>query len=329
MPARLVLSDSHMTRLSVVTPIYNEVDNITRLIAEVESALRSPFPDFELIAVDDGSNDGSSQLLREKAKIHPFLKVITLLRNCGQSSAFDAGIQHASGEIIVTMDADLQNDPKDIPALVRRLDDGFDVVTGWRKNRKDGFFWRKMPSLIANAIVRTVTGTKIHDLGCSLKVYRANVIKELRLYGEMHRYICPLLENIGARVTEQEVHHRPRTAGVSKYGIARVFKVLLDMIYVWFNKSYQTKPMYVFGGAGVTLLFASFVLTIIAAYEKFSQGVFVHRNPIFLIALVFSVIAFQFFGIGLLAEMLVRTYFESKGRDSYLIREKIGFVEKQ
>jgi glycosyltransferase involved in cell wall biosynthesis len=203
----------------------------------------------------------------------------------------------------------------------------FDAVTGWRKKRQDGFFWRRLPSLIANAIVRKVTGTRIHDLGCSLKVYRADVIKELRLYGEMHRYICPLLQNMGARIAEEEVHHRPRTAGVSKYGIARVFKVLLDMIYVWFNKSYQTKPMYIFGGAGVTLLGASFLLTALAAWEKFSQGVFVHRNPVFLIACVLLVIAFQFFGIGLLAELLVRTYFESKGRDSYLIRERIGFVQ--
>ncbi|MDR3606302.1 MAG: glycosyltransferase family 2 protein [Oligoflexia bacterium] len=315
------------TRLSIVTPIYNEVDNIPRLIEEVERAIRPHFPDFELIAVDDGSKDGSSRLLREKAKTHPFLKVITLLRNCGQSAAFDAGIQHASGQIIATMDADLQNDPQDIPRLVEMLGEDYDVVTGWRKRRQDGFFWRKLPSLIANAIVRKVTGTRIHDLGCSLKVYRGSVIKELRLYGEMHRYICPLLENMGARIAEAEVHHRPRTAGVSKYGIARVFKVLLDMIYVWFNKSYQTKPMYVFGGAGVTLLGMSFLLTALAAWEKLNNGVYVHRNPVFLIALILLVIAFQFFGIGLIAELLVRTYFESKGRDSYLIRERIGFHE--
>jgi glycosyltransferase involved in cell wall biosynthesis len=311
--------------LSVVTPIYNEVENIDRLISEVEQAIRPRFPDFELIAVDDGSIDGSNRLLKQKAEQHSFLKVITLLKNSGQSAAFDAGIQAASGKIIATMDADLQNDPLDIPKLVDLLNEGYDTVTGWRKNRQDGFVLRKFPSWIANWIVRKVTGSRIHDLGCSLKVYRADVIKELRLYGEMHRYICPLLGNMGARITEIEVHHRPRTAGVSKYGMGRVFKVLLDMIYVWFNKSYQTKPMYVFGGAGTAMLFGSGILTSIAAYDKFVNGIFVHRNPLFLIALIMLVIAFQFFGIGLLAEMLVRTYFESKGRESYLIRDRVGF----
>jgi glycosyltransferase involved in cell wall biosynthesis len=319
------ISGINMTSISIVTPIYNEVENIDRLIQEVENAIRPRFPDFELIAVDDGSNDGSNQLLKEKAAQHPFLKVITLLKNSGQSAAFDAGIQAASGKIIATMDADLQNDPLDIPKLVDLLNEGYDTVTGWRKNRQDGLFWRKVPSWIANAIVRKVTGTRIHDLGCSLKVYRADVIKELRLYGEMHRYICPLLGNMGARITETAVHHRARTAGVSKYGIGRIFKVLLDMIYVWFNKSYQTKPMYVFGGAGTLMLFTSAVLTGIAAYDKLINGIFVHRNPLFLIALILLVIAFQFFGIGLLAEMLVRTYFESKGRESYLIRDRVGF----
>jgi glycosyltransferase involved in cell wall biosynthesis len=317
-----------MTSLSIVTPIYNEVENIDRLIAEVENAIKPRFPDFELIAVDDGSNDGSNRLLKEKAAKYPFLKIITRLKNSGQSAAFDAGIQGASGKIIATMDADLQNDPMDIPKLVDLLNEGYDAVTGWRKNRQDGFVLRKFPSLIANWIIRKVTGTQIHDLGCSLKVYRSEVIKELRLYGEMHRYICPLLGNMGARITETEVHHRPRTAGVSKYGMGRVFKVLLDMIYVWFNKSYQTKPMYVFGGAGTFLLFLSGILTSIAAYDKLVGGIFVHRNPLFLIALILLVIAFQFFGIGLLAELLVRTYFESKGRESYLIRERIGFDDQ-
>jgi glycosyltransferase involved in cell wall biosynthesis len=311
--------------ISIVTPIYNEVENIDRLITEVEKAIRPRFPDFELIAVDDGSTDGSNRLLKEKAQKYPFLKVITLLKNSGQSAAFDAGIQAAAGKVIATMDADLQNDPLDIPKLVDLLNEGYDTVTGWRKNRQDGFVLRKFPSWIANWIVRKVTGSRIHDLGCSLKVYRAEVIKELRLYGEMHRYICPLLGNLGARITETEVHHRPRTAGVSKYGIGRVFKVLLDMIYVWFNKSYQTKPMYVFGGAGTVMLFGSGILTAIAAYDKFVNGIFVHRNPVVLIALIMLVIAFQFFGIGLLAEMLVRTYFESKGRESYLIRDRVGF----
>jgi glycosyltransferase involved in cell wall biosynthesis len=311
--------------LSIITPIYNEVENIDRLITEVENAVKPRFPDFELIAVDDGSNDGSNRLLKEKAAKHPFLKVITLLKNSGQSAAFDAGIQAASGQIIATMDADLQNDPLDIPKLVDLLNQGYDTVTGWRKNRQDGLILRKLPSLVANAIVRKVTGSRIHDLGCSLKVYRAEVIKELRLYGEMHRYICPLLGNMGARIAEVEVHHRPRTAGVSKYGMGRVFKVLLDMIYVWFNKSYQTKPMYVFGGAGCVMLLVSAILTGVSAYDKFVGGVFVHRNPLFLIALIMLVIGFQFFGIGLLAEMLVRTYFGTKGGENYLIRDRAGF----
>jgi len=312
--------------LSVIAPTYNEAENIPNLIEEVRQTMQKADIDFEFIVVDDGSTDGSDKILRSLAPIHPFLKVVVLRKNSGQSAAFDAGIQHASGSVIATLDADLQNDPADIPRLLKTLNEGYDVVTGWRKSRKDGLFFRRFPSKIANAIIRVVTGTRIHDLGCSLKVYRSTLLKELRLYGEMHRYICPLLENMGARIAEVEVNHRARAAGVSKYGIGRIFKVLLDMIYVWFNRTYQTKPMYVFGGTGVALVLTSIFLSALAGWEKYYHGAYVHRNPVFLIAMVCLIIAFQFFGIGLVAELLIRTYFEARGSNSYFIRETIGFL---
>lgn len=311
--------------ISVVLPIYNERDNLLPLFDEIERALSATNKRFEIIAVDDGSRDGSARVLREAVAQRPYLRVIEFRRNSGQSAAFDAGFRAASGELVVTMDADLQNDPADIPALIAKLDEGFDVVTGWRKNRKDGAVLRKLPSTIANFMIRRLTGTRIHDLGCSLKVYRRYVTDEMRLYGEMHRFISVLADGQGARVGEVVVNHRARRAGQSKYGLMRTFKVLLDLTTIWFMRRYQTKPIYLFGGLGVLMFMSAFVISGVVLYEKFIDGVWVHRNPLFLIGITCALTGVQSIGTGILAELIVRTYFESQGKTAYSIASRAGF----
>ncbi len=312
--------------ISVILPIYNEVENIRPLIEEIKAALADS-GDYEIIAVDDGSRDGSTQLLRELTASEPRLRALFFRRNAGQSAAFDAGFRNASGDVLVTMDADLQNDPRDIPLLVKKLDEGFDVVTGWRKNRKDKLFLRKIPSLIANRFIRFATGTKVHDLGCSLKAYRRPITEELRLYGEMHRFISVTAAALGAEIGEVPVNHRPRIAGKSKYGMQRALKVVLDLMTVIFLRSYQTKPIYVFGGFGLGSLLISATLSAYVLWEKFDLGIWVHRNPLFLIAVVCFLMGVQFIGVGLLAEMITRTYFESQDKTPYSIVSRAGFGE--
>ncbi len=317
--------DPQPVEVSVVLPIFEEKENLRPLLEEIEAALSEAGLRFEVIAVDDGSRDGSRELLEVLAKEKAYLRVVVFRRNCGQAAAFDAGFRHATGRRVVTMDADRQNDPKDIPKLLAKLDEGFDVVTGWRRDRKDGMFLRKVPSKIANAFIRRVTGTRIHDLGCSLKVYEREITDEIRLYGEMHRFLVPLAESQGARVTELEVNHRARVAGVSKYGISRTVKVLLDLLTVWFLRRFATKPIYVFGGAGFAMIGLALVMSGVVLYEKFAMDAWVHRNPLFNIALMSGLLGVQSIGLGLLAELVVRTYFESQGRTSYPIAKRIGF----
>ncbi|HKQ68173.1 MAG TPA: glycosyltransferase family 2 protein [Polyangiaceae bacterium] len=311
--------------ISVVLPIYNERENLVALLDELAGVLTPLGKEFEILAVDDGSRDGSVELLKAAAAERSYLKVLLFRRNSGQSAAFDAGFRAATGSVVITMDADLQNDPADIPRMLEQLDQGFDMVTGWRKNRRDGMFLRKVPSRIANAIIRLLTGTPIHDLGCSLKVYRKHVTDEIRLYGEMHRFISVLADGLGARVGELVVNHRPRIAGKSKYGLVRTVKVLLDLTTVWFMRRYQTKPIYVFGGLGAMMLFGGFGLSAIVLYEKFADGTWVHRNPLFLIAITCFLMGMQSIGTGILAELIVRTYFESQGKTAYTIASRIGF----
>lgn len=311
--------------LSIVLPMYDEVDNVAPLLEEIEAALSAHR--FEVIAVDDGSRDGTRELLRRLVGEKPYLRAIFFRRNSGQSAAFDAGFRAASGRVVVTMDADRQNDPRDIPRLLAKLDEGFDLVTGWRKHRKDAVLLRTLPSRAANAFIRWVTGTRVHDLGCSLKVYRREITDEIRLYGEMHRFLVPLAEHQGARVAELEVHHRARVAGASKYGLSRTLKVLLDLLTVWFFRRYHTKPIYVFGGAGFVMLALSVLLAAFVLYQKLALGVWVHRNPLFSIAAFSGLLGVQSLGMGLLAETLVRTYFESQGRSPYPIAERLGFPD--
>lgn len=311
--------------VSVVIPVYNEEGNLRSLIEEIERALAPTSKTFEIIAIDDGSRDGSRQVLIELARQRPDLKVIVFRRNCGQSAAFDAGFRFASGRVIVTLDADRQNDPADIPKMLAMLDEGYDVVTGFRAQRQDQFLLRTLPSRIANFIIRRVTKTQVRDLGCSLKVYRREITDELNLYGEMHRFIAVLVENMGARLAEVPVNHRSRTSGQSKYGLTRVFKVLLDLVTVWFMRSYHTKPIYVFGGVGLLLLGISGAISLYVLYEKFWLAIWVHRNPLFILSMILMVVGVQFLGLGLLAEIVVRTYFESQQKKSYNIASKIGF----
>jgi len=311
--------------ISVVLPIYNEKENLVPLLDELEGVLEGTGKEYEVIAVDDGSDDGSVEVLRSAAAGRKRLKALFFRRNCGQAAAFDAGFRAATGDVVVTMDADRQNVPADIPEMLAKLDDGFDMVTGWRKDRKDGFATRKVPSRIANFIIRRLTGTRIHDLGCSLKVYRKQVTKEMRLYGEMHRFISVLAEGIGARVGEVVVNHRPRVAGHTKYGLARTVKVLLDLTTVWFMRRYQTKPIYVFGGLGVVMVLAGMAISGVVLYEKIADGTWVHRNPLFLIAITCFLMGMQSIGTGILAELLVRTYFESQSKTPYSIASRAGF----
>jgi glycosyltransferase involved in cell wall biosynthesis len=312
--------------IAVVLPVYNERENLRPLLAQIEQALLPMARSFEVIAVDDRSVDGSTELLHDLAAEKPYLKAIFFRQNYGQSAAFDAGFRAASADLIVTMDADLQNDPADIPRMIEVMEArSLDFVAGNRGRRKDGLFLRRLPSRIANWLIRRVTGTKLRDLGCSLKLYRHAVIEELRLYGEMHRFIGVLVEGLGARTAEIRVNHRPRLNGDSKYGITRTFKVLLDLVTVWFMRGYETKPIYVFGGIGMVLGAGSVLLSMFVLWEKLSRGIWVHRNPLFILSMGMFMIAVQFLVLGLLAEIMVRTYFESRHKPSYLIGEKIGF----
>ena len=311
--------------ISVVLPIYDELDNIVPLLDEIDAALEPTGKTYEIIAVDDGSHDGSTELLKKLAGERKTLRAVFFRKNCGQAAAFDAGFRNASGEVVVTMDADLQNDPKDIPALIEKLDTGFDMVTGWRKNRRDGAILRKIPSRIANLMIRKLTGTEVHDLGCSLKVYKKHVTDEMKLYGEMHRFISVIAASQGAKIGEVVVNHRARQAGVSKYGLRRTIKVILDLMTVSFLGGYQSKPIYVFGSLAMAMFAAGFFLSVFVLWEKYDQGAWVHRNPLFMIAIMLFVMAFQFLGTGILAEVIVRTYFESQDKTAYTIASRAGF----
>ena len=315
-----------MVDISVILPVFNERESLVALVDEIAAALTAMEESFEILAINDGSTDGSDVLLRQLAQERPYLKMLCFRRNCGQAAAFDAGFVNATGNIVVTMDADGQNDPADIPRMIGYLrEQNLDFVAGERADRQDVLLSRKVPSRIANWIIRRVTGTKLRDLGCSLKVYRGEIVRELRLYGEMHRFIGVLVEGLGARTGQIAVNHRPRIAGTSKYGIGRTYKVLLDLMTVWFIRGYQTKPLYVFGTFGLLLMAGAVALAGFVLWEKISLGVWVHRNPLFLMSMAMAIVAVQFFGMGLIAEIMVRSWFESRQKPSYLIAERVGF----
>ncbi len=314
--------------LSVVVPCYNEEELVERLVEEldrfVEEFHRSG-RSVEVIVVDDGSTDRTYDRLVEAACSRLYLKLIRFRRNFGQTAAMTAGFEAASGEVIVPMDADLQNDPADIPRLLAKLEEGYDVVSGWRKDRKDRFWSRKLPSMLANRLVSWAGGLRLHDYGCTLKAYRKDVLDPVRLYGEMHRFIPIYAKWAGARVTEIPVNHRPRTAGQSKYNLGRTFKVLMDLVTLKFLGDYSTKPLYMFGGLGTLFCLGGIAAGIVTLVQKYTTGAWVHKNPLLLLAVFLFLVGMMMFSMGLLAELLVRVYHESQGKRTYLVRETRNF----
>ncbi|HWP57774.1 MAG TPA: glycosyltransferase family 2 protein [Candidatus Acidoferrales bacterium] len=307
--------------LSVVVPVYNEAENLRPLVEEIEAALGGMEGGFEVIIVDDGSNDGSFDLLRELHREKDWLKVIRLKRNFGQTPAVAAGLNYARGEIIVPMDGDGQNDPHDIPRLLAKLAEGFDLVCGWRLPRRDPYWSRRLPSHMANRLISWITGVKLHDYGCTLKAMRRELAKDLRLYGEMHRFIPALADERGARIAEIPVHHRPRRRGHSKYGLARTFRVLLDLLTVKFLQVYVTRPLHVFGLIGLASGLLGFVLGVYLSLQKFLYGAEIGGRPLLLLTVLLILIGFQFISLGLLGELLARTYHESQNKPIYVVGE--------
>ncbi len=311
--------------LSALIPVYNEEENLAALGAEVSGALGALGKPYEVILVDDGSRDNSWLLIQDLVKQYKGFRGVRLGRNAGQTAALLAGVAHAEGEVIVCLDADMQNDARDVPKLIAKMNEGYDVVSGWRKDRQDRFLDRKLPSMIANAFISRVTGVRLHDYGCTLKLYKAQYLKPLRLYGEMHRFVPAFAGFLGARIAEVPVNHRARTAGVSKYGISRTFKVLLDLMTVKFMDSYLGKPIYLFGGGGVGMGLLGVAFAAYTLYKKFYLGIFVKDQPLFQVSIFCLLIGFQMVLLGLLAEILVRIYYDLKDMRPYFVRETAGF----
>ena len=321
-PQSSIKGNNTLTDYSVVVPVFNEEENLEKLVLSLIEQLECLGKSFELVFVDDASTDRSFSVLTSIGKKDPRIKALRFRCNRGQTAALMAGIKASKGEIIITMDADLQNDPKDIPEMVKTLDQGYDFVSGWRRERKDNYLTRVLPSQMANWVISKISGVPLHDYGCTLKAYRGSMLRNLKLYGEMHRFIPIYMVWEGARYTEIPVEHHPRTKGVSKYGLSRIFKVLLDLVTINFLGSYSTKPIYVFGGAGLLCFLGCISTFVMVLWEKFVRGVWVHRNPVFNIGILLWTISFQFLGMGILAEMMVRTYHEATGKDTYSILEK-------
>ncbi len=319
------IPDPETPELSLFLPVFDEEENLRPMHAKIQAALDSLGKTAEVIYVDDGSTDKSLEILKELAAADDRVRVISLRRNYGQTAAMSAGIDAAKGQILIPMDADLQNDPADIRRLLDKLNEGYDVVSGWRKNRQDKLISRKIPSQIANRIISWIGGVPLHDYGCSLKAYRRDVIQDVRLYGEMHRFIPIYASWAGARVAEIPVDHHARTMGKSKYGISRTIKVVFDLITIKFMAEYHTKPLYVFGAFGMIAFAISIVSGAWALVLKLFYGTSFILTPLPIIAVVMLAISVQFFLMGLLAELLVRTYHESQDKAIYAVREKIGF----
>ncbi len=314
--------------LSIVVPIYNEEENIPALHESVSRAMAGNGVDYELILVDDGSSDGSFRLLSELAARDQRVKVIRFRRNFGQTAAMAAGFDAASGKVVVPMDGDLQNDPSDILHLLAKVNEGYDVVSGWRKERRDTFINRKLPSILANALISRLTGVHLHDYGCTLKAYRREVLDGINLYGEMHRFVPALASQIGAKVAEIPVKHHPRLHGTSKYGISRTMRVVLDLMTVKFLLSYSTKPIQLFGKWGIYTLAAGFLTGGTTLYMKLFEHVSMNRNPLLILTAFLMFMGVQFIVLGLLGEVNARTYYETQGKPIYVVRERINFGDR-
>ncbi len=311
--------------LSIVIPVYNEAKNLPLLNDAIHQAMKTYSKDWEVVFVDDGSKDDSLKALEEIAGADPTrVRVVELRRNFGQTAALAAGIDHAQGSIIVMLDADMQNDPADIPMMLEKIDEGYDVVSGWRRERKDTFINRTLPSKIANGLISWVTGVHLHDYGCTLKAYRREVITGFRLYGEMHRFIPVYANRFGARIIEVPVQHHPRKFGKTKYGLERTVKVLLDLFTVKFLISYSSKPIYLFGGAGIAMMGVAALVLLFLFIRRVWFLVSVTQSPLFLISAITGLMGFQSVMMGLIAELLTRTYHESQGKSIYNVRKVIS-----
>ncbi|MGP1375395.1 MAG: glycosyltransferase [Almyronema sp.] len=309
--------------VSVVVPIYNEVESLPMLVEALQQALQT-VQTYEIICVDDGSTDGSAEWLQQYARDRPHFRAILLRRNYGQTAALAAGFNYAEGEYIITLDGDLQNDPTDIPQLLFKLEEGYDLVSGWRQHRQDHQLTRLLPSKIANWLISRVTGVELHDYGCSLKAYRAEILRDMHLYGELHRFLPALAFIEGARITEMPVNHHARRFGQSKYGLGRTLRVVTDLFTIYFMKRFLTRPMHVFGSFGLVSMLAGLVISFHLAWVKFLGQQDIGDRPLMFLAIVLFLTGIQLFSFGLLAELVMRTYHESQQRPIYRVREVIG-----
>ena len=320
--------------LSLVIPVYNEVENLRPLMVEITAALDDGNLDYEVIFIDDGSSDGSFELLEALHAEDPRVAIIRFRRNHGQTAAFAAGFDHAQGRYVVTLDADRQNDPADIPSLLARIEEGdCDVVNGWRENRQDPLLMRKIPSRIANWLIATTSGVKLRDRGCSLRMFRSEVVQELHLYGEMHRFIPEQCSFAGFRLCQVPVNHRARVAGVSKYGISRTFRVIVDLFTILFLRKYSDRPMHLFGNIGIPMGGIGFLMLLSLAFAKIWAGITggwagfhaykIGERPLLLLGVLLVILGVQFIVMGLLAELIVRTYYEAQGKSVYYVRQFI------
>ena len=309
--------------ISVVIPLYNEEENVQEMHSRLKSVLDKLDTDYELLFIDDGSSDNTLKLLQDIQLQDNTVVVLSLRRNFGQTAAFAAGFDYSRGDIIITMDGDLQNDPNDIPKLIELMKDN-DLVSGWRKKRKDPFISRRLPSIMANWLISKVTGVNLHDYGCSLKAYKRDVIKNLKLYGEMHRFIPAVASWYGVRIAEVETEHHPRVRGKSKYGISRTMKVVLDLITVKFLQSFSTKPLQFFGPIGLASGMLGFLISVYLTIEKLIIGKDIGGRPLLLLGALLIIVGIQFIGMGLLGEMMVRVYHETQKKPIYVIKKVIG-----
>ena len=312
--------------ISVVIPIYNEEENVTLLYDELSSVMQALDCDYEILFVDDGSNDSTLSILKSIQAGDSSVVVVQFRKNFGQTAAMSAGFDYARGDVIITMDGDLQNDPHDIPRLIDKINEGFDVVTGWRYDRKDAFVSRRLPSIIANKIISWTTGVALHDYGCTLKAFRKEVIKNIHLYGEMHRFIPAIASGMGISFTEIKVNHRARRFGTSKYGISRTIRVVLDLITVKFLLSYATRPIQIFGLLGIISGTVGFVIALIMTIQRQFFGVPLSDRPLLLLAIVLIFIGIQFISIGLIAELQARTYHETQQKPVYFVKDVFGLT---
>jgi len=308
-------------KISVVLPVFNEEENLVEMNAEITGVLDNMDADYEIIYVDDGSTDRSFEILNSLRQKNQRIKLIQFRRNFGQTAGLAAGFDYASGDVIVTMDSDRQNDPNDIPMMLDKINEGYDLISGWRFDRQDAWLSRKLPSKMANSLISKITGVKLHDYGCSLKAFRKDVIENLRLYGEMHRFIPAIASWMGVRIAEVKVNHRARVAGTSKYGISRTFRVILDLITVKFLLQYSARPIHFFGGIGLASGVMGFLIALVMTFQRFFFGIPMGDRPLLMLAILLMFIGLQFITFGLLGELMTRTYHEATNKPVYVVRQ--------